>query len=106
MRRRSLSQRRTSCRLSQSGPPRPHPKGASLEKFDNPVRVVVDGGGADDGSLRFKVQGSRFPVLKFPVLRFRVLRFKLRNRIFRTLKGLLLSKIPENQRMRTVNREP
>jgi hypothetical protein len=71
---------------------------------------VVAGVGADDASLRFKVQGSRFlvlkfPSLKFPVLRFRVLRFKVRNRIFRTPKGLL-SKILENQRMRTMNHEP
>ena len=79
------------------------PKAAPLH---NLARAVVAGVGADDVNLRFKLQGPRFPVLKFPVLRFRVLRFKARNRIFRTPKSLLLSKILENQRMRTMNREP
>jgi len=86
---------------------------ARLNNLSRLARVVVAGVGADDANLRFKVQGSRFkvrgsrfPVLRFRVLRFQVLRFKVRNRMFRTPKGLLLSKILENQRMRTVNREP
>jgi hypothetical protein len=90
--------------LRRSSPRRPQPKAAR-------ARAVVAGGGGDDVNLRFRVQGSRFPVLKFPilkvpVLRLRVLRFKVRNRIFRTHKGLLLSKILENQRMRAESLEP
>ena len=94
--------------MRPASPRRPSsPKAARLNKLDNPRnpdRAAVAGVGADDANLRFKVQGSRFPVLRFRVLP--VLRFKVRNRMFRTPKGLLLSKILENQRMRTVNLEP
>src|SRR6476620_8951278 len=100
--RRNLRQRRTqrgtSSRYRLGPSRRPSPRRPRLPKaapLDNLARAVVAVVGADDVNLRFKVRGSRFPVLKLPV----------RNPIFRTPKGLLLSKILENQRMRTMNRE-
>ena len=87
------------------------PKAARLDSL---ARAVVAGVGEDDVNLRFKAQGSRFPVLRFPVLRFpdlrfpfprfRVLRFPVPKRITRSAKDQS-SKILENQ-TRTMNREP
>src|SRR5258706_15348235 len=100
MRPRNLRQRTTRYRL---GPLRPaSPRRASLPKaarLDNLARAVVAGVGEDDVNLRFKVQGSRFPILRFPVPRFPV-----QKRIMRSARDQS-SKILENQ-MRTMNPEP
>jgi len=68
-------------------------------------RAVGAGGGEAGGNLRFRVQGSRFRVLRvLRVLRRRVLRFRLGSRINRRPKSLS-SKILET-RARTTNPEP
>jgi hypothetical protein len=94
MRVRSLRQPQT-----RYWPPNPPSLRSLLHKTAQLVRAIAAGVGVDGENLRFKVQGSRFKVL-----RFKGLRFKVRNPPVRRPRSLS-SKILEIQRTRTTNRE-